>query len=239
MNQPPDAQVGVRERRRRRPWWILFALGLAAVASVTTLLVVGGRGGVLSSTPTFPSLRDQPVRSVVGTIAYSGLGVATPRGKETCVEAIPASGGTPTQLFCVAWDTHGVVEPALRWLPDGRLEATSRDEHRWHKIVDVTTGAVVDAPWTQPTTSPESAGPQGQVVASRRFLGRLSLTVTSGGTLEPSSPSRRHRSTRCPLPRGVPPVNGSRWSTARRVFCSSRSTRSLTSGSPPRASGPP
>ena len=169
-------------RRGRSPWWILFAVAGVALVVIASFLVFGGSSGVFNTMPTYPSLRAHPDSAIRGTVAYGVVGVATSEGKKSCVEAVAAGGGTPVQLFCVTWGEKKAMEPALRWLTDGHLDATSRDSDHWRKVVDVATGAVTDVTWAPPSTPTSDQGPQGQLVESHVSLGRLTLTMTAGAT---------------------------------------------------------
>ena len=168
--------------RARGSWWILFSLAGVALVAIAAFLVFGGSSGVFNAMPTYPSLRDHPDASIRGTVAYTALGEATPEGKRSCVEAVSAGGGTPVQLFCVNWGQTKTMTPVLRWLSDGRLDATSQDSHHWRKVVNVATGSVSDVTWVAPSTGTSEIGPQGQVVEWHVSLGTLKLRMTSGAT---------------------------------------------------------
>jgi hypothetical protein len=194
---------GANGARARGPWWILFSLAGIALVVIAAFLVFGGSSGVFNKLPTFASLRVHPDSNVTGTVAYSAMGVATPEGKHTCVEAIAAGGGTPVQLFCVNWGKEKTMAPVLRWLSDGRLDATSQDSNHWRKVVDVATGSVFDVTWAPPSTTSTELGPQGQVVEWHVSLGTLKLTLSTGAT------------TRTLLSVAVPPeysLSGPQWS---------------------------
>ena len=197
---PSDDASGARARG---PWWILFSLAGIALVVIAAFLVFGGSSGVFNKLPTFSSLRAHPDSSIRGTVAYSALGVATPQGKKTCVEAVAAGGGTPFQLFCVKWGQKTTMAPVLRWLSDGRLDATSQDSNHWRKVVDVAAGSVFDVTWAAPSTGTTDIGPQGQVVEWYVSLGTLKLTMSTGAK------------TRTLLSVAVPPeysLSGPQWS---------------------------
>lgn len=181
MDPADTSAEGATGARARGPWWILFALAGIALVVVAAFLVVGGSPGVFNKMPTFASLREHPDAGISGTVAYTALGEATPAGKRSCVEAVAAGGGTPVRLFCVNWGKDKTMAPALRWLVDGRLDATSTDARHWRKVVDVATGSVVDVTWATPTTSTD-VGPQGQLVEWHVSLGTLKLTMSTGAT---------------------------------------------------------
>ncbi len=167
--------------RTRGPWWIFFSLAEVALVIVAAFLVFGGSPEVFNKVPTYPSLRSHPDASISGTVALTSLGDVTPTGKQSCVEAVAAGGGTPVRLFCVEWGGAKTMPPALRWRSDGRLDVTSVDSNHWRKLADVATGAVTDVAWAPPTTTTTAVGPQGQVVEWHVSSGTLRLTMTTGG----------------------------------------------------------
>lgn len=164
------------ERRRRWPW----VVGLVAV------LVVGLAGWVVvallgedRAVPSFPSLADEPDRSLRGTVAY-----LAPDG---CIRLVAAAGSPSKEVYCLPAEDMSKapqlgkeVGPQLVWLPDGRLEITvfrmdpvAMKESKtapglvagWQQILDVRTGDVEDVPadevpdepnlGTEPMVSPD------------------------------------------------------------------------------------
>ena len=182
MDPADTSTTGESRRLERGPWWILFVVAGVALVVIGAFIVFGGSSGVFNKMPTYPSLRAQPDPAISGTVAYSTLGVATPQGKKSCVEAVAAGGGTPVQLFCVNWGQKKTMAPVLRWLADGRLDATSQDSDHWRKVVDVAKGSVFDVTWAAPGTGTSEFGPQGQVVEWYVSLGTLTLRMSTGAT---------------------------------------------------------
>ena len=164
----------------RRPWWVLFVVAGLTLVGVASYFIFAGQSPVFTPVPTFASLRAQPDATIRGTVAYERTGVVLSHVKQDCVDVVAAGGGTPRQIFCVPWQRTPVKEAAIVWLSDGNLEVTSRDANHWRKIADLATGTVTSAPWSAPGESTSEVGPQGQVLASRVFLGTLTLSVTSG-----------------------------------------------------------
>ena len=209
MNPSREHRSDRSGTRVRKAWWIALAVVLVGVVSAASIVVFVDRSGIFASVPTFPSLRAHPDASIVGTVAYSVVGVVNAGDKQTCVEVVAAGGGVSQRLFCVSWGHQKSVEPALRWLADGRLEATSQDANHWRKVVTVATGAVTDEAWASPRTDVTEVGPQGQVVESHTSAGRLRLTMSQGGV------------TRTLLTVAVPPtysLSGPLWSPSGRWF---------------------
>ncbi len=178
-DRPANSPAGVRTRG---PWWILFSLAGVTLVVVAGFLALGGTPGVFNKIPTYSSLRSHPDASISGTVAFTALGEATPTGKQSCVEAVAAGGGTSVRFFCVEWGKGKTMPPALRWLSDGHLDATSVDSNHWRKMVDVATGVVTDVAWAPSTTTTNGVGPHGQVVESHVSLDTLHLTMTVGST---------------------------------------------------------
>ncbi len=212
----------------RNAWWIALALVLVVIVGLTSFVVFAGRSGVFRPVPTFASLRTHPDATVVGTVAYSVVGVVSAGDKKTCVEVVAAGGGVPQRLFCVSWDKKKGVEPALRWLADGRLEARSQDANHWGKVVDVATGAARDVTWTRPSGPGTGVGPQGQVVEAHTSAGTLRVTMRQGDL------------TRTLLSVGVPPeynLSSPQWSPSGRWFAlvdSASRVLIVTTGATPR-----
>ena len=180
MDPADTSAAGEPRARARGSWWILFSLAGVALVVIAAFLVFGGSSGVFNTMPTYPSLGAHPDPTISGTVAYSALGVATPQGKKSCVETVAAGGGTPVQLFCVNWGQKKTMAPVLRWLSDGRLDATSQDSNHWRKVVNVATGSVFDVTWAAPSTGTPEIGPQGQIVEWHVSLGTMKLRMSTG-----------------------------------------------------------
>lgn len=161
------------------------ALGFV-VALVLYFAFVGGGGSVFTPYPKFASLKDHPDNSLVGTVAYNPLAIGSPKGKFGCVDVVAASGGPSKQLFCASQPK--AMGANLKWLPDGRLQATDQYQARWIKVVDVTTGAIQDLPGVKVTMPVNQdrysvSGPKGQTVSASVSRGTLKVTLdTSAGS---------------------------------------------------------
>ncbi len=187
--------------RRKRWMWVgvLSVIGLAAalVATVAISFVVfhAKEGRPL---PTFPSLAEQPDRSLQGTVAYYASGTR-------CVRIVAAAGQPSKDVLCLpqestqTWLTQGKpAGPQLVWRDDGRLEVTmfrwlpSTAAPKspppltpgWQKIVDVRTGTVEDVPAAKLPSAPNmttqpTVGPSGRVsFTSDGATGRVTVTLT-------------------------------------------------------------
>lgn len=156
---------------------------LAVVAIALVLYAAFTRGGGLNAlrpTPTFASVESTPDPSLRGTVAYNALAMGTPQGKVGCVDAISVGGGPVISLFCA--DQPKAMGAQLKWLADGRLEATDQYAARWRKIVDLATRDVTTLPGVSvPTTLARDTvtvpGPGGERVTSAVRAGSLVVTL--------------------------------------------------------------
>jgi hypothetical protein len=73
-------------------------------------------------------------------VAYNPLPTRSSKGKFGCVDVVAASGGPSRQLFCESQPK--AMGADLKWLADGRRQATDQYKARWIKVVNVTTGAI-------------------------------------------------------------------------------------------------
>ena len=172
---PPLPEVAApppgRPRRSRRVLLGVLAAGAVVVVAVVVAVAVSFLGAA-RPVPAFPSLAQNPDRTLHGTVAYLA--------PDNCVDIIAAGGGPSKQVLCLAAQDPETAKtlgkeqgPQLVWRADGRLEVTMfrmsdppgpNFRAGWQKIVDVRTGRVGDAPaadvpstanrTTQPSTSP-------------------------------------------------------------------------------------
>jgi hypothetical protein len=160
---------------------------IAAAVAVPVLLVgafLVGRSlwWGLRPIPEFPALATARDDTRTGTIAYVA---AFP--DDGCIWVVRAAGGSPRRVGCVRGSADG-----LRWRADGRLEgnrfvrtAEGGPTYRW--IADVAERTIRDVPGSGRTPSKDGAGeepvgPNGETVAFSSSRGRLTVTLTRGGT---------------------------------------------------------
>lgn len=175
---------------------------MAVLMVGATAWVVLTQFGESRPVPSFPSLAEQPDRSLQGTVAW-----VAPNG---CVRLVAAAGSPPREMYCVPDEDMSKaprvgkeVGPQLVWLPDGRLEITLfrmdpsdlRESKTtpglvagWQKILDVRTGDVEDVPAddvpgepnlsTEPTVSPDG---ERITVTSDAMSGEVEVVLSSEG----------------------------------------------------------
>lgn len=184
-------------RGRRWPW----------VVGAVAILGVGFAGWIAFNVfvdetrpvPAFPSLADQPDRSLQGTVAYTD--------RNGCVRLVAAAGTPSEEVYCLppedmskAPQVGKEVGPQLVWLPDGRLEITvfrmnpswmagSKTAPEliagWQKILDVRTGEVEDVSASEVPSEPDSTteptvSPDGQQVTatSDQMTGKVKVVLS-------------------------------------------------------------
>lgn len=186
------------ESSRRRWPWVVVPVAVISILAVGWVVLT--RFGDTRSVPSFPSLAEQPDRSLLGTVAY-----VAPNG---CVHLVAAAGSPSKEVYCLPEEDMSQaprvgkeVGPQLVWLPDGRLEITvfrmdpsAMKESEtapgliagWQKILDVRTGDVEDVPAgdvpsepnlsTEPTLSPDG---EQIVVTSDALSGKVEVVLRS------------------------------------------------------------
>jgi len=135
--------------------------------------------------PSFPSLAAHPDPSLHGTVAYNALPIATPSGKQGCVDVAAASGGASKQLFCA--DQPKAMGAELQWLADGRLQATDQYQARWRKVIDVRTGVIENFPGAKVTLplqrdSYTVPGPDGKTIVTEVGNGTMKVSLIESST---------------------------------------------------------
>lgn len=179
-----DEVGGHADMGPRRHRWVWAGAGLAAIAVVGTVLIVVTRLGA----PSFPSLVENPDRSLEGAVAYIGPG----EGTEWCLHVVSASGEGERQLpVCADPNVH--LAEQLLWT-GGQVEIVDRgqsagkpggSEERapWHVLVDPVTGAttglsVTDLP---PVPDPATvATSEGRTVRTISKDGDVRMELTDG-----------------------------------------------------------
>lgn len=184
--------------RRRRWSWVVGAVAMVVVgfaAWIAFNVFVDESRPV----PPFPSLADQPDRSLQGTVAYTD--------SNGCVRLVAAAGTPSKEVYCLppedtskAPQVGKEVGPQLVWLPDGRLEITmfrmnpsSMEGSKtapeliagWQKILDVRTGKLEDVPTSEVPSEPNlttepTVSPDGQRVTatSDQMTGKVKVVLS-------------------------------------------------------------